>query len=68
MIFILISIIFVYNFHEVSKMLYFLLGVAAVVLVVMLLKKVLHLRVDDQDYSDNDDYLERRVKKDDEDK
>ena len=49
-------------------MLYFLLGVAALVLVVMLLKKVLHLRVDDQDYSDNDDYLERRVKKDDEDK
>jgi len=46
-------------------MLYFLLGVAAIILLVMVLKKVFHLRVEDQDYSEKDDYLERRVKKDD---
>ena len=65
MIFILILIIFVYNFYEVSEMLYFLLGVVGVILLVMVLKKVFHLRVEDQDYSEKDDYLERRVKKDD---
>lgn len=46
-------------------MLYFLLGVVGVILLVMVLKKVFHLRVEDQDYSEKDDYLERRVKKDD---
>ena len=46
-------------------MIYFLLGIVGVVLLVMLLKKVFHLRVEDQDYSEKDDYLERRVKKDD---
>ena len=42
--------------------------IALVVLLVMFLKKVLHLTVEEQDYSDKDDYLERRVKKDEEDK
>ena len=65
MIFILFLFIFVYNFFEVNKMIYFLLGIVGVVLLVMLLKKVFHLRVEDQDYSEKDDYLERRVKKDD---
>ena len=46
-------------------MLYFLLGVVGVILIVMVLKKFFHLTVDDQDYSEKDDYLERRVKKDD---
>ena len=32
------------------------------------LKKVLHLNVDDNEYSEEDDYLERRIKKDEEDK
>lgn len=46
-------------------MLYFLLGVVGVILIVMALKKFFHLTVEDQDYSEKDDYLERRVKKDD---
>lgn len=49
-------------------MLYIILGVIILALLVMLLKKVFHLRVEDQNLSDKDDYLERRVKKDDEDK
>ena len=49
-------------------MLYVLLGIGVLILLVMGLKKVLHLRVEDQDYSEKDDYLERRVKKDEEDK
>ncbi len=47
-------------------MIYFLIGIVCLILIVMLLKKVFHLRVDDQDYSDKDDYLERRIKSDDE--
>lgn len=49
-------------------MLYIILGVILLALLVMLLKKVFHLRVEDQNLSDKDDYLQRRVKKDDEDK
>ena len=49
-------------------MLYIIIAIVAIALVVMLLKKVLHLRVEDGDYSDKDDYLERRIKKDEEDK
>lgn len=47
-------------------MIYFLIGLCVVILLVMLLKRILHLRVDDFDYSSENDYLERRVKKDDE--
>ena len=43
-------------------------AIVAIVLLVMLLKKVFHLGVDDLGYSDKDDYLERRIKKDEEDK
>ena len=42
--------------------------IGVVVLLVMFLKKVLHLRVEDLEYSDKDDYLERRIKKDEENK
>ena len=49
-------------------MLYVILGIVVIVLVVMGLKKVLHLRVEDSEYSEEDDYLERRIKKDEEDK
>ena len=42
--------------------------IGIVVLLVMFLKKVLHLTVDEQGYDDKDDYLERRVKKDEDDK
>ena len=46
-----------------------MLGVISlVVLLVMFLKKVLHLTVEDQNLSDKDDYLERRIKKDEENK
>ena len=48
-------------------MLYIIGAIVAIALIVMFLKKVFHLRVDDGDYSDKDDYLERRVKKDEED-
>ena len=48
-------------------MLYIIIAIAVIALVVMFLKKVLHLRVEDGDYSDKDDYLERRIKKDEED-
>lgn len=44
------------------------LVIAVLILLVMFLKKILHLRVEDQNYSDKDDYLERRVKKDEDDK
>ena len=47
-------------------MIYLMIGIVALIVLVMLLKKVFHLRVEDQNYSDKDDYLERRVKKDDE--
>lgn len=50
------------------KMLYIILGIIVIALVVMLLKKVLRLRVEDNEYSEEDDYLERRIKKDEEDK
>jgi len=43
-------------------------AIGALVLLIMFLKKVFHLTVDDQEYSDKDDYLERRIKKDEEDK
>ena len=46
-------------------MLYIIIFIAVIALIVMLLKKFLHLRVEDGNYSDEDDYLERRVKKDD---
>ena len=49
-------------------MLYVIGAIVVIILVVMLLKKVLHLRVDDGDYSEDNDYLERRIKKDEEDK
>lgn len=49
-------------------MLYIIGGVILLALLVMLLKKVFRLRAEDQNLSDKDDYLERRVKKDDEDK
>jgi hypothetical protein len=42
--------------------------ISLLVILVMFLKKVFHLRVEDQNYSDSDDYLERRIKKDEEDK
>ena len=48
-------------------MLYVILGMAVIALVVMGLKKVLHLNVDDKEYSEEDDDLERRIKKDEED-
>ena len=41
--------------------------IAILSLAVMWLKKIFRLRVEDQDYSDKNDYLERRVKKDEED-
>ena len=50
------------------KLLFILAVIGLVVLLVMFLKKILGLRVDDQEYSDQDDYLERRIKKDEEDK
>lgn len=49
-------------------MLYVISAIVVIILVVMLLKKVLHLRVDDGDYSEENDYLERRIKKNEEDK
>ena len=49
-------------------MIYLFLAIIAIVLLVMFLKKVFHLRVDDGEYNDKDDYLERRIKKDEEDK
>lgn len=46
-----------------------IVGVMAVIgLLVCALKKVFHLTVEDQNLSENDDYLERRVQKDEEDK
>ena len=48
--------------------LYIVLVMGAVALAVMYLKKVFGLTVDDQEYSDKDDYLERRIKKDEENK
>lgn len=42
--------------------------IGLIVLLVIFLKKVLHLTVEDQNYSDENDYLERRIKKDEEDK
>jgi hypothetical protein len=43
-----------------------ILAIAGVVAVsVMFLKKYLHLTVEDENLSDKDDYLERRIKKDD---
>ena len=41
-------------------------AIGLIVLLVMFLKKVLHLTVEDQKLSEQDDYLERRVKKDEE--
>ena len=49
-------------------MIYFILALVGIIILVMALKKVFHLGVDDQHYSDKDDYLERRIKKDEEDK
>lgn len=49
-------------------MIYLILALVGVIVLVMLLKKFLHLRVDDEEYSDKDDYLERRIKKDEDDK
>ena len=49
-------------------MVYVVLGIVVIVIIVMILKKIMHLRVEDGDYSDNDDYLERRIKNDEEDK
>ena len=49
-------------------MLFVILAIVVIILVVMLLKRVLHLRVDDGDFSEENDYLERRIKKDEEDK
>ena len=48
--------------------LYIVLAIVAIILLVMLLKKVLHLTVEDGNYSDDNDYLERRMKKDEENK
>ena len=46
-----------------------IVGIIGVIVVsVMLLKKVFHLTVEEQNYSDKDDYLERRIKKDEENK
>ena len=45
-------------------MLYLLLAILIIAGLVMFLKKVLHLTVDDEDYSEEDDYLERRIKSD----
>ena len=47
---------------------YIIIAIVVIALFVMLLKKVLHLRVEDGNYSDEDDYLERRIQKDEEDK
>lgn len=49
-------------------MLYIIGLIILISFIVVILKKVLHLRVEDGNYSENDDYLERRVKKDEEDK
>ena len=49
-------------------MLYVILGIVVIILIVMGLKKVLHLTVEDNNYSEENDYLERRIKKDEEDK
>ena len=43
-------------------------AVVVIGLLVMGLKKVLHLTVEDENLSEKDDYLERRVQKDEEDK
>lgn len=48
-------------------MLYIIGSIIVIALIVMFLKKVFHLRVDDGDYNDEDDYLQRRVKKDEDD-
>ena len=46
-----------------------IVGIMVVIgLLVFGLKKVLHLTVEDQNLSEKDDYLERRVQKDEEDK
>lgn len=42
--------------------------IVLLILLVMLLKKIFHLTVEDQNYSDKNDYLERRIKKDEDDK
>lgn len=42
--------------------------IGVIVLSVMFLKRVFHLTVEEQNLSDKDDYLERRVKKDEENK
>ena len=49
-------------------MLYLFIAIIVIALIVMFLKKIMHLRIDDGNYSDKDDYLERRIKKDEEDK
>lgn len=47
-------------------MLYIILAIVVISFIVMGLKKVMHLTVEDGNYSENDDYLERRIKKDEE--
>jgi len=49
-------------------MLYIIIAIVVIAIIVMLLKKVFHLTVEDGNYSSEDDYLERRIKKDEEDK
>jgi len=49
-------------------MLYVLGAIILIILVVMFLKKVFHLRVEDGNYSEENDYLERRIKDNEEDK
>ena len=49
-------------------MLYVIGAIILIVLIVMFLKKVFHLTVEDGNYSDTDDYLERRIKDNEEDK
>ena len=48
--------------------LYIVLIMGAVALAVMYLKKVLHITEEEEKLSDKNDYLERRVKKDENDK
>ena len=69
-LFILIINCFGYNGIEVYSMQFLIIVgvIGLIVLLVMFLKKVFGLTVEDQEYSDKDDYLERRIKKDEEDK
>ena len=48
-------------------MIYVLGAFIVIILLVMGLKKVFHLQVEDKNYSEEDDYLERRIKKDEDD-